>query len=196
MKKLAKKGVKDSKNSFDFVPKKVFFTKGVGHHTEELASFELALRDAGIEKYNLVTVSSIFPPHCEIIDKEEGLKLLNPGQVVFCVMSKLTSNEPHRLIVASVGCAIPKERNNYGYLSEYHAYGENEREAGDYAEDLATMMLATTLGIEFDEDASWDEKRQIWRISDKIVISSSIAQEAIVQKKKYTTVLSAAVFIF
>ncbi len=196
MKKSSKKNVKVSSNSLDFVPKKVFFTKGVGHHTEELASFELALRDAGIEKYNLVTVSSIFPPHCEIIEKEEGLKLLNPGQVVFCVMSKLTSNEPHRLIVASVGCAIPKERNNYGYLSEYHAYGENEREAGDYAEDLATMMLATTLGIEFDEDASWDEKRQIWRISDKIVISSSIAQEAIVQKKKYTTVLSAAVFIF
>ncbi|MCX7991892.1 MAG: arginine decarboxylase, pyruvoyl-dependent [Proteobacteria bacterium] len=196
MKKSSKKNTNISKNTFDFVPKKVFFTKGVGHHTEELASFELALRDAGIEKYNLVTVSSIFPPHCEIIDKEEGLKLLNPGQVVFCVMSKLTSNEPHRLIVASVGCAIPKERNNYGYLSEYHAYGENEREAGDYAEDLATMMLATTLGIEFDEDASWDEKRQIWRISDKIVISSSIAQEAIVQKKKYTTVLSAAVFVF
>lgn len=196
MKKTTKKPQKKDGNFFDFVPKKVFFTKGVGHHTEELASFELALRDAGIEKYNLVTVSSIFPPHCEIINKEEGLKELNPGQVVFCVMSKLTSNEPHRLIVASVGCAIPKERNNYGYLSEYHAYGENEREAGDYAEDLATMMLATTLGIEFDEDASWDEKRQIWRISDKIVISSSIAQEAIVQKKKYTTVLSAAVFIF
>lgn len=196
MKKVTRKGTKVQQNYFDFVPKKVFFTKGVGHHTEELASFELALRDAGIEKYNLVTVSSIFPPHCEIIDKEEGLKLLKPGQIVFCVMSKLTSNEPHRLIVASVGCAIPKERNNYGYLSEYHAYGENEREAGDYAEDLATMMLATTLGIEFDEDASWDEKRQIWRISDKIVISSSIAQEAIVQKKKYTTVLSAAVFVF
>ncbi len=196
MKKNSKKQTNLKGSSFDFVPKKVFFTKGVGHHTEELASFELALRDAGIEKYNLVTVSSIYPPHCEIIDKEEGLKLLNPGQVVFCVMSKLTSNEPHRLIVASVGCAIPKEKNNYGYLSEYHAYGENEREAGDYAEDLATMMLATTLGIEFDEDASWDEKRQIWRISDKIVISSSIAQEAIVQKKKYTTVLSAAVFVF
>jgi len=196
VKKNSKKQTNLKGSSFDFVPKKVFFTKGVGHHTEELASFELALRDAGIEKYNLVTVSSIYPPHCEIIDKEEGLKLLNPGQVVFCVMSKLTSNEPHRLIVASVGCAIPKEKNNYGYLSEYHAYGENEREAGDYAEDLATMMLATTLGIEFDEDASWDEKRQIWRISDKIVISSSIAQEAIVQKKKYTTVLSAAVFVF
>lgn len=184
------------KEGFNFIPKKVFFTKGVGYHTEELASFELALRDAGIEKCNLVTVSSIFPPHCEIISKEEGLKLIHPGQITFCVMSRLTSNERHRLIVASVGCAIPKEKNNYGYLSEYHSYGENEKEAGDYAEDLATMMLATTLGIEFDEDLNWDEKRQVWKISDKIVISSSIAQEAIVPKKKYATVLSAAIFIF
>lgn len=183
-------------SGLNFIPKKVFFTRGVGYHSEELASFELALRDAGIEKYNLVTVSSIFPPHCEIISKKEGLKMLQPGQITFCVMSKLTSNEPHRLIVASVGCAIPKEKNVYGYLSEHHRFGQNEQEAGDYAEDLATMMLATTLGIEFDEDANWDEKRQVWKISDKIVITSSIAQEAIVPKNKYATVLAAAVFTF
>jgi arginine decarboxylase len=183
-------------SGLNLIPKKVFFTRGVGYHSEELASFELALRDAGIEKFNLVTVSSIFPPHCEIISKKEGLKLLQPGQITFCVMSKLTSNEPHRLIVASVGCAIPKEKNVYGYLSEHHRFGQNEQEAGDYAEDLATMMLATTLGIEFDEDANWDEKRQVWKISDKIVITSSIAQEAIVPKNKYATVLAAAVFTF
>lgn len=191
-----KRKVEQPFSGLNFIPKKVFFTRGVGYHSEELASFELALRDAGIEKYNLVTVSSIFPPHCEIISKKEGLKMLQPGQITFCVMSKLTSNEPHRLIVASVGCAIPKEKNVYGYLSEHHRFGQNEQEAGDYAEDLATMMLATTLGIEFDEDANWDEKRQVWKISDKIVITSSIAQEAIVPKNKYATVLAAAVFTF
>ncbi|MCX7771323.1 MAG: arginine decarboxylase, pyruvoyl-dependent [Proteobacteria bacterium] len=191
-----KKKLEPTFSGLNFIPKKVFFTRGVGYHSEELASFELALRDAGIEKYNLVTVSSIFPPHCEIISKKEGLKMLQPGQITFCVMSKLTSNEPHRLIVASVGCAIPKEKNVYGYLSEHHRFGQNEQEAGDYAEDLATMMLATTLGIEFDEDANWDEKRQVWKISDKIVITSSIAQEAIVPKNKYATVLAAAVFTF
>lgn len=191
-----KKKIEHPLPGLNFIPKKVFFTRGVGYHSEELASFELALRDAGIEKYNLVTVSSIFPPHCEIISKKEGLKMLQPGQITFCVMSKLTSNEPHRLIVASVGCAIPKEKNVYGYLSEHHRFGQNEQEAGDYAEDLATMMLATTLGIEFDEDANWDEKRQVWKISDKIVITSSIAQEAIVPKNKYATVLAAAVFTF
>lgn len=55
----------------NMVPKKVFFTRGVGIHKDKLASFELALRKAGIEKCNLVYVSSIFPPECKIISKEE-----------------------------------------------------------------------------------------------------------------------------
>ena len=56
------------------VPKKIFFTKGKGFHRSKLASFEQALRDSGIEKYNIVKVSSIFPPYCIEVDKKEGLK--------------------------------------------------------------------------------------------------------------------------
>ena len=61
-------------NMNNLVPKKVFFTKGVGKHKDYLQSFEVALRDAGIEHCNIVNVSSIFPPHCEMVSKEEGLK--------------------------------------------------------------------------------------------------------------------------
>jgi arginine decarboxylase len=132
------------------VPQKVFFTKGVGRHKEKLASFEAALRDAGIEKCNLVYVSSIFPPHCKIISKEEGKKQLKPGAITFCVMARMETNEPNRLLAASIGCAIPANKTTYGYLSEHHAYGETDEKAGDYAEDLAAEMLATTLGVEFD----------------------------------------------
>ncbi|MBT7591061.1 MAG: arginine decarboxylase, pyruvoyl-dependent, partial [Candidatus Scalindua sp.] len=85
------------------VPKKIFFTKGVGRHKEKLQSLELALRKAGIEKCNLVRVSSIFPPNCKIVSKAQGIKLLQPGQIVFCVMSTNETNEPHRMISASVG---------------------------------------------------------------------------------------------
>ena len=42
------------------VPKKIFFTKGVGKHKERLTSFELALRDAGIASQNLVRVLPSF----------------------------------------------------------------------------------------------------------------------------------------
>jgi arginine decarboxylase len=178
------------------VPRKVFFTRGVGRHRDELRSFELALRDAGVEKLNLVHVSSILPPGCKIIPRAEGLKEIRPGQIAFCVFSRCASNEPHRLIAASIGCAIPADPNAYGYLSEYHAYGENEKQAGDKAEDLAASMLASTLGIEFDDELVWDEKKEIWRISGKIVRTMNITQSAIVDNKGYTTVIAAAVFLF
>jgi len=179
-----------------FVPKRVFFTKGVGTHREELHSFELALRDAGIEKFNIVQVSSIFPPGCKIISRTLGLKKLSPGQVTFCVMSRLASNEPRRLMAASVGCAIPVDRKVYGYLSEHHAYGQTDTVAGDYSEDLAAAMLASTLGIELDENLGWDEKKAIYRISDKIVKTTNVTQSAIVKGDgRCTTVVAAAVLI-
>lgn len=178
------------------VPKRVFFTKGVGTHKEELHSFELALRDAGIEKFNIVTVSSIFPPGCKIVSRTQGLKMLSPGQVVFCVMSRCCSNEPRRLMAASVGCAIPMDKKQYGYLSEHHAFGQTDKAAGDYSEDLAAAMLASTLGIELDQSLGWDEKKEIYRISDKIVKTTNITQSAIVRGDgRYTTVIAAAVLI-
>ncbi|MGK7345845.1 MAG: pyruvoyl-dependent arginine decarboxylase [Candidatus Nitrospinota bacterium M3_3B_026] len=180
--------------AFNIVPRKLFFTNGVGVHKEGLRSYEIALRDAGIEKCNLVNVSSILPPNCKIISRREGLKLLQPGAITFCVQARCASNEPHRLIAASIGCAIPKGRGSYGYLSEHHAYGQTDKIAGDYAEDLAAAMLASTLGVEFDEDKNWDEKKEVFRMSDKIVKTRNITQSAIV-KKGYTTVVAAAVFI-
>ncbi len=177
------------------IPQRVFFTRGVGRHKEELRSFELALRDAGIEKLNLVHVSSILPPGCKVIPRSEGLRHLYPGQIAFCVFARCSSNEPHRLIAASVGCAIPADRTAYGYLSEYHSYGENERQAGDKAEDLAASMLASTLGIEFDDELVWDAKKEIWKISGKIVRTMNITQSGVVGNKGYTTVVAAAVFV-
>lgn len=179
----------------NIVPKEVFFTKGAGIHNDQLRSFELALRDAGIEKQNLVPVSSILPQGCKIISKQQGLSKLDPGAITFSVISKCSSNEPRRLIAASVGCAKPMDSRGYGYLSEFHSYGMTEKQAGDYAEDLAAAMLASTLGIEFDEDKSWDEKKEVYRISNKVYKSTEITQSAIVTQKGYTTVVAAAIFI-
>ncbi len=178
------------------VPKQVFFTKGVGRHKEYLQSFELALRDAGIEKCNLVTVSSILPPNCKIISKEEGLTKIYPGQVTYCVLSKNCTNEPNRLVAASVGAAIPAGNNHYGYLSEHHSFGETEKKAGEYAEDLAATMLATTLGIEFDSDKAWDEREEIYKMSGKIIKTKEITQSALGDRDGlWTTVIAVAVFI-
>ncbi len=178
-----------------FVPKKIFFTKGVGHHRDELHSFERALRAAGIEKCNLVTVSSIFPPNCKIISRTQGLKCLIPGAITYCVMSRNCSNENKRLLAASVGCAIPADKNSYGYISEHHSFGQSAKIAGDYAEDLAAAMLASTLGVEFNIDDSWDERKEIFKISGKIVATRNVTQAAYVWNGGYTSVIAAAVFL-
>src|SRR3989338_1982571 len=178
------------------VPKYVFFTKGVGRHKEQLGSFEMALRDAGIEKFNLVTVSSIFPPNCKIISREKGLQYLQAGEIVFCVMYELRSCEPNRLMAASVGLAVPSDASQYGYLSEHKAFGETEERAGEYAEDLAASMLATTLGLEFNSDAAWDEREQLYKASGKIIKTTNVTQSAITHKDGlWTTVLAAAIFV-
>ena len=178
-----------------FTPKKMFLTKGVGVHKDRLASFELALRDAGIEKHNLVTVSSIMPPNCHITSKEKGEKMLHPGQIVFCVMARAETNEPNRLISTAIGLARPSDDNNYGYLSEHHAYGEVAKKAGEYAEDLAATMLATTLGIEFDSAKAWEEREQIYKASGNIFKTSNICQSAEGNKDGlWTSVISLAVF--
>ena len=179
-----------------FIPKRMFLTKGVGKHREKLTSFELALRSAGIASCNLVRVSSIFPPRCKLISRSEGMKELRPGMVTFIVMSENSTREPHRLIAASVGVAIPTDRNAFGYLSEHHSFGETEEVAGEYAEGLAAEMLATTQGVEFDPDRSWDEKKEIYRISNKIVRTMHITQSAIGDKRGlWTTVLAGAILL-
>jgi len=178
------------------VPKRVFFTKGVGRHKDELQSFELALRNAGIEKCNLVNVSSIIPPKCKIISKEKGVKDLKAGEITFVVMSRNKTNEPNRLVGASVGVAIPKDREYHGYISEHHCYGEASRKIGDYTEDLAATMLATTLGIDFDPDKAWDERKQEFKMSGHFVRTQSVAQTARGEKSGlWTTVIAAAVFL-
>ena len=178
------------------VPKAIFLTKGIGRHKEKLPSFEEALRDAQIARFNLVHVSSIFPPNCKVIARKLGLQKLKSGQILHCVLSRNTVNENHRLIAASVGLAIPKDRSHYGYISEHHTFGETDDKTGDYAEDLSALMLATIQGVEFGSETNWDQKEEIWELSGKIVKTTNITQSAICTEGVWTTVVAAAVFVF
>ncbi|MFX0006761.1 MAG: pyruvoyl-dependent arginine decarboxylase [Promethearchaeota archaeon] len=178
------------------VPKKVFFVKGKGFHKSKLAAFEQALRDAGIEKYNLVNVSSILPPYCIEIHKDDGLKQLRPGQIVFAVIARAESNEYNRLICSSIGVAKPADKGQYGYLSEHHSFGVKPENVGDFAEDLAAEMLATTLGIPFDPDANYDDKKEVFKMGGKIVETKNITSYATVREEnEWAAVVAAAIFI-
>ena len=180
----------------DFVPTKVFLTKGVGRHKYQLKSFEQALRKAGVAQQNLVQVSSILPPKCKIISREKGLDMLIPGAISFCVLARTDTNEHGRLVASSIGIAIPKDKDNWGYLSEVHDHGMNRQQAGDMAEDLAASMLGTTLGLEFDPDKAWSEKEQAYKSSGLFIKTTNITQTAKGQEGLWTTTVAIAMFLF
>ena len=177
-----------------FRPTMMCLTRGVGRHRERLTSFELALRDAGIASFNLVSVSSIFPPNCKLVTSARGLGKLEHGEIVYCVLARSETDENNRLVAASLGVAIPKDPNRYGYLSEHHSYGENSKQVSEYAEDLAASMLASTLGIEIDLDRAWDERKEEWKIAGHIVRTTHITQTATGKRNQWTSVVAAAVF--
>ena len=178
-----------------FLPGEAFLTKGVGRHRERLTSFELALREAKIAQYNLVRVSSIWPPHCNLVSWEQGTDRLRPGQIVFAVVAEASTNEPSRLAAASIGLAIPADPKHHGYISEHHAFGQRREPAGDYAEDLAASMLATVLGVDFDPDQAWDERREQWLLSGEIVRTMNVSCTAEAQDDgRWVTAVSAVVF--
>ncbi|HEX3990692.1 MAG TPA: pyruvoyl-dependent arginine decarboxylase [Acetobacteraceae bacterium] len=176
---------------------RMFLTKGVGVHRHALTAFEFALRDADIEQQNLVYVSSILPPRCEVIAREAGVELLRPGDITFCVLARSETNEFGRHIYASLGLARSSEPGMYGYISEDHGFGMTEAASGEQAEDLAATMLASTLGLDFDPDAAWNERKQIYEHGSVTINSTSITATAICgPDNRWTCAIAAAVFLF
>ncbi len=122
--------------------------------------------------------------------------MLQTGEITFVVLARNATNEPHRLLASSIGVAIPSGKNQYGYLSEHHSFGQTDETAGDYAEDLAATMLATTMGIQFDPEVAWDERKQIFKTSGLIIKTTNITQSAQGDKNGlWKTTLAAAVFV-
>ena len=179
------------------LPKRVFLTRGIGVHRQQLSAFEYALRDADIEQQNLVSVSSILPAQCELIPRSTGVEALSPGEVTFCVMARAETNEPGRRITAGIGLARPTNSAHYGYISEHHGFGMSDTETSEYVEDLAATMLASTLGVEFDPDAAWDERKRSYALSNLIVDTQSITTATTgAPRGGWTCVVAVAVFLF
>jgi len=80
--------------------------------------------------------------------------------------------------------AIPADRQHL-WLPERAPQLWRDRGAGRrVAEELAAEMACTTLDVDFDPDTSWDEKKEIYRISNKIVRTSNITQSAVGDKAR------------
>jgi hypothetical protein len=56
-------------------------------------------------------------------------------------------------------------------------------------------MLATVLGVPFDPEQAWDERREQWRLSAEIVDSMNISCSAEAQDDgRWVTAVSAVIF--
>lgn len=180
----------------DLIPKGLFFTSGVGIHKERLVSFELALKDARVNHLNLVPVSSIVPPGCQVVSADEGVRRLKPGAVTFCVAAWISSNEPGRTVTSAVGMCSPKDQAMHGYLSEHHAFDESEELAKEYTEYLAALMFMNTNGIPEGTGLSWSANKVIWMETNRILRLESVVKSAIVSLGTYTTVFAGAIFLW
>ena len=187
------------------IPKYYFLTSGLGIHDYKLISFEFALRNAGCEKYNLVPVSSIIPPECEKLTVEDGLKKLGTGEIVFCVMSRISTVEKN-VPVSAVITSIKEEHKNHGYFLES---GDSKSEFIDVIKE-AIMMSVSMTDLAENKVRVIDLFEKISILTNERGISSSKGVHHIgsskiewqgisgnnTQKKKWLTVLSMAVFIF
>lgn len=182
------------------VATKVFLAKGVGVAEKKLTSRELALTDAGIEKVNLIKASSIIPPGCEIIPQSVGKELLTIGQIAFAITAECSTNEPHKLIAASIGIAKPDDESEYGFFTEIEqeeGYGKTEEKASEEVMQLAIHNLAMSWRVPFDPKKDFDPKKSLYRIKNKNVRVSHMTQTTFGDKDGlHTTVFVAAVFLF
>ena len=160
-----------------YVPSEVFLVTGVGNHSAPVASFEHALRDAGVEPYNLVSVSSILPPEAEFVEPHEGVERLSPGQVVHAVLGRETVTEGR----ASAAVGVARAEEGHGYFIERSGV-EN---AGDSAETLAREMIETS------ETAGTSET------TGGVAESFSVEATAVAEEggDEHTTAVAAAVFV-
>jgi len=178
------------------VPVQAYLTRGVGVHREELVAFEIALRDAGIAAQNLVAVSSILPPACELVAREEAEKHLMPGQILHVVMSREETDEPHRAVGASIGIARPRDTSRHGFIAEHGGFGLGEDELRTHAEDLASTMLASTMGVDVDADLPPRERARLFEEAGVVDFRDSVVATARGDERGRTTcVVAAAVFV-
>ena len=182
-----------------FVPKRLFFTKGVGAHEQQRVAMHHALRDAGVSDCNLVKVSSVIPPGCRIISRREGAKLLRPGNIVFAVIAMSETKEPHQRATVALGWATPDQDGVPGYIAEIEeeqAKGKTAKSAGDEVGQMALTLVAERLQTRIDSKSLWARSKRVHRIGGTTVhcgcITSTIIGD---EKERYLSAVALALYL-
>lgn len=127
------------------MPTRCLLVRGRGQAPLALEAFDTALVDAGVGEYNLVKVSSIFPPHCQFTDEHEAPE----GTAVTTAFAQMESDDSTVTISASIAVAVPKDPHRPGVIMEWHGHGDQA-----FAEDTVIGMAKRAMdrrGIEVHE---------------------------------------------
>ena len=132
----------------DLIPRKLCLTRGVGVHPDTMPGH--CARRASPSSARCA--SSIFPPHRQIVPREEGpaaaTRRDRPDRHAEC---RATAG---RRIAARIGVARTDRPRQVRNDSEHHTYGRPSMEAGDYAEDLAATMRPRSVSVSMPKDSS------------------------------------------
>jgi len=94
-------------------------TSGVGSGPTALGAFDAALRNAGIENYNLIPLSSVIPPGAEILRVRPTVRSSEYGHRLYVVMARHDASEPGEEAWAGLGWTQEPESGR-GLFVELH----------------------------------------------------------------------------
>lgn len=100
-------------------PTHYFLVSGDSEGFTLLNAFDGALLRAGIGDTNLVKMSSIVPPHCQLMPPVR----LPAGALVPTAYASITSDVPGEIIASAVAVALPENPDYPGLIMEYSARG-------------------------------------------------------------------------
>jgi arginine decarboxylase len=103
-------------------PTQYFLVSGASDGYTPLNAFDGALLQAGIGNTNIIKMSSIVPPHCQLIAPVP----LPPGALVPAAYAAITSDIPGETISAAVALALTEDSDRPGLIMEDSSRGHRE----------------------------------------------------------------------
>jgi arginine decarboxylase len=126
-----------------------------------------AMREAGVADCNLVKVSSVIPPACEIVPRARGLRMLRGGAIIHAVIAQGETNEPHQRITPAICWGQPNDATLPGYMTEVEedqTKGRSTRTATDEAGEALITIIAEKFGVRLDPEKTWSNRGRSGRV--------------------------------
>ena len=157
--------------------------KGAGEASTPLSAFDGALKDAGVCNYNLITLSSVIPPH-SIVEKTDTFKTPENewGHKLYCVMAEERCNEAGKFIAAGVGWY--QLEDGRGLFVEHHLIGDTRLAVES---ELHFRIKNSLKDLCQFRDIAWHDKKMKMEVSINQVKShpSSVLVMAIYQSESW-----------